>query len=243
MSVHAISWVLKFSETRLGERLVLLTLADHAKADGSCAWPSQETIAHEARLDERHVRKCLSSLERQGHIERSGASRFGTVIYTVKMPPGQIDLRANTTETASEMPPEPSVEPSSVEANASTHTRISGNPVHRESWELTTSVLAAFNERSGRKYRSLKSSGEPSEAAKYVYRRIREYPDLGFDDHVGIIDRTLASAWWGDGDASFNVVYGPKVFEENITRSASGNGKPKLKNTGDFSRFATGRKP
>lgn len=221
MSVHVISWVLQQSEARLGDRLVLLVLADHAKADGSGAWPSVETIAREARLSRSQAQRCLRRLEAEGHIARTAVSRMGTVVWTVVMQGAAIcgGGAASTTEGGRNTRPEPSEEPSSEGANApSPGVRISGVKVVAAHWELALRVLDAFNEHSGRKYRQLKSSGQPSEAATYVYKRIREYPDLTFEEHVGIIERTLASRWWGDETPSFNVVYGPRVFEENITR-------------------------
>src|SRR5688572_23904285 len=45
VSIHVMSWVLKNSETRLGERLVLLVLADHADEAGKNAWVSVNTIS------------------------------------------------------------------------------------------------------------------------------------------------------------------------------------------------------
>lgn len=50
---------------------VLLVLADHANA-GGVAWPSQETIAIETRLDRRDVRKGLAVLLEGGWIECVG---------------------------------------------------------------------------------------------------------------------------------------------------------------------------
>lgn len=86
MSVHVMSWVLRESEARLADRLVLLALADHAKADGTCAWPSVDTIRHEARLKSRRAtQNALRSLESDGRIIVAGKSRAGTVIYNVLM--------------------------------------------------------------------------------------------------------------------------------------------------------------
>jgi hypothetical protein len=219
MSIHVLNWVLRHSEARLGDRLVLLSLADHAKEDGTSAWPSQETIAVCARLTDRQVRRCLANLERDGRIRKAGTSRSGTTVWAVNMSADNMSRRTNATETRSDLSTEPSVEPSvERERVARARVRVGGQPVNDDAWDLTLRVLEAFNAHSGRKYRALKSSGQPSEAAKYVYKRIREYPDLGYEKHVDIIRRVVASKWWGDAPASFNVVYGPRVFEENITR-------------------------
>lgn len=65
-------WTLEHSDTRYGPRLVLLSLANHAHADGTNSWPSQETIAREANLTMRQVRRCLRELETAGAITRVG---------------------------------------------------------------------------------------------------------------------------------------------------------------------------
>jgi hypothetical protein len=83
MSVHAISWVLRHSEARLGERLVLIVLADHADSYGGQSYPSVATIAAEARMSERAVQYALRALERAGEIARVGTSRWSTVVWQI----------------------------------------------------------------------------------------------------------------------------------------------------------------
>lgn len=79
------SWVMRHSEETLGSRLVLLVLADHAKDDGTHAWPSVETIAEQARLSERQTQRCLRSLVTSGAVSVTGKSRSGTSVYSVNM--------------------------------------------------------------------------------------------------------------------------------------------------------------
>ena len=126
MSVHVISWVLKSSEATGGERLVLLSLADHARDDGSMAWPSVATIARDARLSRRAVQSALRRLEADGRIVKVGESKAGTNIYDVQMAheepaEGREDFARedsspakSTTENESQTSPEPSVEPSTT---------------------------------------------------------------------------------------------------------------------------------
>ena len=83
MSVAALSWVLEHSDARLADRLVLLSLADHAKSDGTCSWPSIDTIARHARISRRQAQYSLAALEESGAIVRTGVSRAGTTIWTV----------------------------------------------------------------------------------------------------------------------------------------------------------------
>lgn len=85
MSVAALSWVLEHSDARLADRLVLLVLADHAKSDGTGAWPGIDTIALQARVSRRTAIYSLQSLEAAGAIVKTGTSRAGTSVWTVVM--------------------------------------------------------------------------------------------------------------------------------------------------------------
>lgn len=97
MSVQALGWVLDHSEARLGDRLVLIALANHGHDDGSGAYLSQAGIAAEARLDARQVRRCLTRLEDAGRIVRTGVTDHttpgcapGVVVWRIVM--GGADL-------------------------------------------------------------------------------------------------------------------------------------------------------
>lgn len=69
MSTEAMVWVLYNSHTTCGtDKVVLLGIASHADAYGRNAWPSHETLAGYANVDERNVRRCLARLKEQGHI-------------------------------------------------------------------------------------------------------------------------------------------------------------------------------
>ena len=83
MSVTAVTWVLQFSDERLGNRLVLIALADHAHSDGSNAFPSVKTIAREARMSERNVQRALRALEQSGAIRSCGRHHSGSMVYEV----------------------------------------------------------------------------------------------------------------------------------------------------------------
>jgi hypothetical protein len=87
MSVHVSSWVLReCDESVPGRRLVLLVLADKADADGSGAFPSVATMAHETRMSERGVRYALRALEADDRIRRAGIHpQYGTHEYVVVM--------------------------------------------------------------------------------------------------------------------------------------------------------------
>lgn len=104
--------------------------------------------------------------------------------------------------------------------------RVSGKPVNEAAWALTEQILEEYCRQADVNLMLLTGSGDPSEAAKRVYGRVVKYPAISFDEHKDIISRTLSSRWWGQGRASIGVVYGPKVFEENITRPATPLGKP-----------------
>lgn len=81
MSVQALTWVFDHSEATLGDRLVMLVIADHARADGTGSWPSVETIAREAKVSERTVTRSFSRLVELGEIVERGKSRAGTRVW------------------------------------------------------------------------------------------------------------------------------------------------------------------
>lgn len=137
MSVQAMTWVLERSESRLGDRLVLLSIANHADRFGENAWPSIETIAVEARMSGRQVQRAIRRLEELGELEIAwGEGPNGTHAYRIPAlrkaagrddklsprggdrlsPPGgdKSDQGGvtNRAETMSEMSPEPSYNPS-----------------------------------------------------------------------------------------------------------------------------------
>jgi hypothetical protein len=76
--------VLDYSEARLGAKLVLISIANHAKRDGTGAWPSVATIAREAGLSDRQVQNLLPDLEKLGElrIDRE-AGPYGTHLYSL----------------------------------------------------------------------------------------------------------------------------------------------------------------
>ena len=48
----------------------LLAVGMHTSRDGTGVWASNRTLAEEARLDERHLRRALAELEARGYIRR-----------------------------------------------------------------------------------------------------------------------------------------------------------------------------
>lgn len=84
MSVQAVAWVLEHSAARLGSRLALLSIANHAHPDGTQSFPSYDTIAKEARLSRRQAVRAVATLADEGHIFIDPkASPFGTNVYTI----------------------------------------------------------------------------------------------------------------------------------------------------------------
>lgn len=130
MSVQAIAWVLEHSESRLGARCVLMSIANHAKADGTGSWPSVKTIAKEARLSDREVQYATAELRRIGELSvQISAGPKGVNMYSLpkigitsthaKFSPGAQQVVEGCTENPKVVhtgSPEPSKsEPSSTE--------------------------------------------------------------------------------------------------------------------------------
>jgi hypothetical protein len=121
MSVHVLSWVLRESDATLGARLVLIVLADHARDDGSSAYPSVKSIGEKARLSERAVQKALRKLEADRSIVSEGQSPYGTTSYRIVLEGGAESTGGRTseqggvnltTENVSRSSPNPSSNPS-----------------------------------------------------------------------------------------------------------------------------------
>ena len=70
-------------ELPLGQKMVLMALADRSNSDGEC-WPGQASLAKMCSLSERALRDNLERLEKQGLltvISRRVNGRQGTAIY------------------------------------------------------------------------------------------------------------------------------------------------------------------
>jgi len=81
MSIAVMNWVWANSPTAGNERLVLLALADAcSRDDGTGCWPSAATIARQANVSARTVRRVIARLEAGGHVvvhRGGGRSRAG----------------------------------------------------------------------------------------------------------------------------------------------------------------------
>jgi hypothetical protein len=65
LSVQAISWVIDQSKHKGNSFVVLLMIANHARSDGTGAWPSVATLCKESRLSRRTVQRCINRLTRK----------------------------------------------------------------------------------------------------------------------------------------------------------------------------------
>src|SRR5262249_34741264 len=84
MSIPAINWVFKQQIGKPSAKLVLVTLADHADADGKC-WPSLRTIAARTELSRDTVVRSIRLLESNGFIRvvhrHNGRSATSNMYY------------------------------------------------------------------------------------------------------------------------------------------------------------------
>ncbi len=84
LSVQALSWVFDYSESSLGARLVLLSIANHASHGGDSAWPSIPTIARESHLSEREVFYSIPKLVEIGELSViKGGGRGNSNLYSL----------------------------------------------------------------------------------------------------------------------------------------------------------------
>ena len=212
MSIHVMSWVLRESEAKLGDRLVLLVLADHAKDDGTSAWPSVDTIGREARLTRRQVQRCLRNLELADEITATGKTRMGTVVYSVNgFVRGRQYDAPGATSTTSEgatnraeggvvVTPEPSLEqPSELQSSA-----------HR-----AREILKTWNELAGQTLRS-------EVWVRRIMACVKLYPELTLEEHTWIISASLSRPWWS-GKPTPAVIYGTTAQFERTLQGVADN--------------------
>lgn len=216
MSVHVSSWVLQHSEAKLGARLVLLVIADHASDDGTRSWCSVDTLGREARLSRRATQDALRRLEADGAIIETGTGPKGTHEYRVVMGGADSAPRADTA-------PKPSLVRETSTALAHTGgvqggrmtppARVDRKAVTPHEAALAADVLDAWNIATGQRLRA------KATLAKIVMR-LREYPELGLAEHEHIIRVALERPWWR-GVPSPNVIYGNDAqFERQLAEAS-----------------------
>lgn len=86
MSIQAFVWVIEHSQSRLADRCVLMSIANHCDRQGMNAWPSVNTISHEAKVSPRQVQVSTRRLCRMGELSiAKKEGRYGTNVYRLPM--------------------------------------------------------------------------------------------------------------------------------------------------------------
>jgi DNA-binding transcriptional ArsR family regulator len=98
MSVEAMSWAMNDAPVDdPNAAAVLIGLANHARADGTSAFPSVATLCRYTRLSERTVRRKLDELERAGLITQGSPSVVASHIDRADRRPKVYDLALHLT--------------------------------------------------------------------------------------------------------------------------------------------------
>lgn len=190
MSVHVTSWALRNSQSKLGDRLVMLTLAEAAHDDGTKAFPKVATIAARANLSERQVQRCLRNLVALGEIEATGKTRSGTVIYSITgyiaslrgdnmSPPSEPGVTPTSPPGVTPTSPDPSVEPSVELLAAAPQKKPPSERKRNELWDTLTDIFGPVTTRTGETLRGkhvaeLAAAGATPDE---IIRRARSWPN------------------------------------------------------------------
>lgn len=100
MSIQALVWVIEYSQSHLADRCVLVSIANHCDRQGGNAWPSVDTISHEAKVSHRQVQVSIVRLGRMGELRIArNQGPHGTNLYGLpKMTEGNPALLAKVPE-------------------------------------------------------------------------------------------------------------------------------------------------
>jgi hypothetical protein len=209
---------------------------------GDGAYPGQEALATLMGVSPRSVRQYLRELEGQMLVrtQRRGSTSNLYVLLALGLRAKRIaegatgsvlpiDDRKPASDQTGSLLPTKKTQGKKTQQGESAHARelavkFNGKPVDAERWALTQQILTEFNSQAGKKLRLTSADGSMSEASKRIYGRVVKYRDLTLGDFADIIRRTLASRWWGGGEVTAGVVFGPAVFEDNITRQGIARG-------------------
>jgi hypothetical protein len=169
MSIRVMSQVWESTTLDPFERLVLLSLADHADDEGHC-YPSIARLCRRTGMKERGVQNVIRRLEEKGCLTIApNKGKRGTNLYTVTpapdAPPHSMHPapdaphpRTRCTPTPAPGAPEPSFnhqEPSGAHARVSAKAQTRG-PLADD----TAAILAEFLRRDGAKRRAWKEAAE-----------------------------------------------------------------------------------
>lgn len=90
MAIEVMTWVWRNSKSKNTARLVLLAIADCARADGSHAFPSNPELREKANASERAVQDSIKVLVELGELEvQYNAGPKGVNLYRIVMDPAK----------------------------------------------------------------------------------------------------------------------------------------------------------
>lgn len=102
MAIEVMTWVWHHSRSKNTARLVLLAIADCARADGSHAFPSNAELREKANASERGVQQAVKELVALGELEvQYNAGPHGVNLYRIRMTPAESAPRRKRTPAES----------------------------------------------------------------------------------------------------------------------------------------------
>lgn len=206
MSWQATTWVLEFSQSRLGSRLVLLSIASHANRLGEQSWPSIACIAQEAHISERSVQYAIRELEELGELDvdmsagPSGTNRYSLPkvrAWVQSLHPGvqstTLGGATHCTPGVQPIAPEPSLKGQKITVHDVHQSSIDEEePTESISLkscaELYRSLRKMFNRKFGQPLGPSNLRGNPGERFVELYGRHREKLADGFELWMGQLE-------------------------------------------------------
>lgn len=194
MSVKVMSAVWERDDLDASERLVMLSLADHADDEGVC-YPSIARLCKRTSIKERAVQSAIKRLCERGFLTiQRGAGRNGTNLFIVNAtpalnaPPQQMHPRIKCATPPQQMRPTPA-------ANAPKPSRTINEPSKSNTGEAVAVLAEVVGQDLAQAFVAHRKAGKSpltTHAAQLIAKKLSAFPDP-----AAAIETSIINGWKG----------------------------------------------
>lgn len=213
MSVKVMSAVWERDDLDASERLVMLSLADHADDEGVC-YPSIARLCKRTSMSDRGIQKVLSRLIDRGFLSvKVGAGRSGSNRYFVNANPEPCSP-PNPVHPEPGSPPPPNPVRKTPEPRSPKPSRTINEPSDSNARAALCSVLPDHIADAFIDHRKAKRAKLTDHAAQLIARKLGECPDP-----VAAVELSIMNGWTGVfPDRSRSGIPDPAPFKPDFSK-------------------------